>query len=238
MLKEVNECTECILVMFHISCIKKVIHYDTIQKILKYYKCPDNCNAHCCRNGSIHLFEEEKNNLVHAYPEKGSMIRSEKNVDHLYLINSPCMFLSSIDRCEIYNERPVVCGLYPFKVDRSTVSIGIQPCHVGFDVIRDFTCWIVEHISCSDHVSGDDKEQLIKEWETGLGFYAGEVALFFKKSTIKELIVPFTDLEMFAIYLDKKFISTESVKTITIADKVPVISPDEPDPGISSLPCN
>ncbi|AEH60134.1 protein of unknown function UPF0153 [Methanosalsum zhilinae DSM 4017] len=226
------------MLMFHISGIKKVIHYDTIQRILKYYKCPDNCNAHCCRNGSIHLFEEEKNNLVRAYPERETMIRPEKNVVQLYLINSPCMFLNCIGRCEIYNERPVVCGLYPFKVDRSTVSIGLQPCPVGFDIIRDFTCWIVEHISCSDHVSGDDKQQLIKEWETELEFYAGELALFFKKSIIKELIIPFTDLEMFAIYVDDKFISAESVKSAKIADNIPVISPDELDPDTSLMPCS
>ena len=51
--------------------VKKAIHYGTIQSVLQYYICPEECEAHCCKHGQIHIFEEEYRTFSQIDPEKG-----------------------------------------------------------------------------------------------------------------------------------------------------------------------
>ncbi len=183
--------------------VKKAIHYGTIQSILQYYICPEECEAHCCKNGQIHIFEEEYRNFSQIDPEKAKKIQSEMPASPLYRIETPCSFLKPHDRCGVYYERPIVCGLYPFKVNTSGNSIGLQPCPVGFLIIKEFALWMIANVSKTG-ISEEEKAKVIAEWENTIESYDEELSGFHMKNTLKEIQIPFDELEMFAMYMSSK----------------------------------
>ncbi|MCS3923796.1 YkgJ family cysteine cluster protein [Methanosalsum natronophilum] len=190
--------------MSQTSFIRKIVHYDIIQRILKQYQCPASCNSHCCKNGKVHLFEEEKESLLRLRPDKKRHIAIEKDVSYLYTIDFPCVFLDDSHRCEVYVERPLVCGLYPFKVSESRNDIGLQPCPIGYSIIKDFSKWVVGSLAKMDDVPLDKKRQIKESWELKLDLYSNELTNFFTNSSISEISIPLNDLELFSIYLDEK----------------------------------
>ncbi|WP_094226757.1 YkgJ family cysteine cluster protein [Methanolobus psychrotolerans] len=183
--------------------VKKAIHYNVIQNILRYYECPDTCKAYCCKNGRVHMLEDEFRFLTEKDQEKAKNIISDSNIPHLYMMNTPCSFLNMIDRCDIYDKRPTVCGLYPFKVNNSGVSLGLQPCPLGFLIIRDFSSWIMDTISRSN-IPEDEKAGKIKEWQNNLDSYETELSEFHIKPILKEMQIPFDELDILSMFLFSK----------------------------------
>ncbi|MDW7733320.1 MAG: YkgJ family cysteine cluster protein [Methanolobus sp.] len=185
------------------AAVKKAIRYSVIQNILKYYECPDTCGAHCCSKGQIHMFEDEVKVLTVQDQAKAGMITNEGLSAGLYLMNAPCSFLNATCRCEVYDKRPTVCGLYPFKVNTSGHSIGLQPCPIGFLIIRDFAAWIVDSVSNSG-ISEDEKASISEEWQINVESYAAELADFHSKPVLKEMQIPFDELEMLSMFLTSR----------------------------------
>ncbi len=186
-----------------IVAVKKAIHYDVVQNILRYYECPATCNEYCCRKGKAHMLEDELNILTSLDPKKAGKIIPDEMTPGLYIMNNPCSFLNHKGRCHAYENRPTVCGLYPFKMSDTGSSLGLQPCPVGFMVIRDFFSWVLESISRSD-ITESEKAIKIEEWKSDLILYEGELAQFQTTTTLKELQIPFIDLEMLAMFLASK----------------------------------
>jgi hypothetical protein len=118
-------------------------------------------------------------------------------------MNAPCSFLNANGRCEVYDNRPTVCGMYPFKVNTSGNSVGLQPCPIGFLIIQDFAEWIVESFSRSS-VSDDEKARIKEEWEKNIASYEAELVDFHSRTVLKEMQIPFDELEMLSMFLSSK----------------------------------
>jgi Fe-S-cluster containining protein len=183
--------------------VKKAIRYNVIQSILKHYQCPDTCGAHCCSKGQIHFFEDEVKVLTILDREKAGRITNKGLSEGLYQMNAPCSFLNANGRCEVYDNRPTVCGMYPFKVNTSGNSVGLQPCPIGFLIIQDFAEWIVESFSRSS-VSDDEKARIKEEWEKNIASYEAELVDFHSRTVLKEMQIPFDELEMLSMFLSSK----------------------------------
>lgn len=193
------------------TAVKKAVHYNVIQNILRYYKCPDTCKAYCCKNGRIHMLEDEFRSLAELDNGRAKRITSDSHVPQLYLMDAPCSFLNMTDRCDVYDKRPTVCGLYPFKVTSSGISLGLQPCPLGFMIIRDFSSWVMETIAMSS-IPESEKVQSIREWQEGLDSYATELKDFQIKQILKEMQIPFGELDMLSMFLFSK----HSVKNVPV----------------------
>ncbi|QLC50824.1 YkgJ family cysteine cluster protein [Methanolobus zinderi] len=185
------------------AAVKKAIRYNIVQNILKHYKCPDSCGAHCCSKGQIHLFEDEMKMLTILDSVKAGAIVDADIYPGLYLMSAPCSFLNRTGRCDVYDKRPTVCGLYPFKVNSSGNSIGLQPCPIGFSIIRDFASWIVDS-STKSGISEEEKLRISEEWQKNMELYASELEEFHFKTILKEMQIPFDELEMLSMFLTSK----------------------------------
>ena len=183
--------------------VKKAIHYNAIQNILHHYECPDTCKAECCRNGRVHIFEEEFNFLKENNHERAKDIKSDILVPSLYVMTSPCSFLNPTNRCEIYEKRLTVCGMYPFKVNDSGISLGLQPCPLGFMIIKDISSWAMDTISIADIPAAEKVEKLL-QWEMSLESYATEASDFYSRETLQEMQIPYDELEMLSMFLRSK----------------------------------
>jgi hypothetical protein len=183
--------------------VKKAIRYSIVQNILKHYQCPETCGAHCCSQGQIHFFEDEVKVLTLMDKEKAKNITNEGLSVGIYQMNAPCSFLSSSGRCEVYNSRPTVCGMYPFKVNTSGTSLGLQPCPIGFLIIRDFAEWIIDIFSRSA-ASDEEKERIKEEWQKNIELYEAELVDFHFRPVLKEIQIPFDELEMLSMFLSSR----------------------------------
>lgn len=149
------------------------------------------------------MFEDELE-VLSAYDRvKAGKITREGQAPGLYRMKAPCPFLNEAGRCEVYAKRPTVCGMYPFKVNASGNSVGLQPCPVGFLIIRDFAAWIIDSVSKSK-LPGEDRAGIIDEWQKNVESYAAELAEFHTKPVLKEMQIPFDELEMLSIFLDSR----------------------------------
>jgi hypothetical protein len=185
------------------AAVKKVIHYSVVQNILKHYQCPETCEAHCCCNGQIHFFEDEVKTLTVIDSEKAKQITDKCLYAGLYQMNTPCSFLNPNGRCGVYDKRPTVCGMYPFKVNTSGNSIGLQPCPIGFLIIRDFAELIVDTFSRST-APDEEKTRIKEEWEKNVTSYEAELVDFHIKPVLNEMQIPFDELEMLSMFLSSK----------------------------------
>ncbi|WP_445475643.1 YkgJ family cysteine cluster protein [Methanococcoides methylutens] len=183
--------------------VKKAIRYDVIQNILKNYECPDTCKAECCRNGRIHIFEDEFNLLKENDLERTKDIKSDVLIPALYVMNTPCSFLDPVNRCDIYGRRPTVCGMYPFKVNNSGISLGLQPCPLGFMIIKDISSWAMDAISRAD-IPAAEKVEKQMQWKMTLESYAMEFSDFHSRESLQEMQIPFDELEMLSMFLRSK----------------------------------
>jgi Fe-S-cluster containining protein len=189
--------------MTPIKAIKKAIHYYAIQNILQHYKCPDTCKAYCCKNGRVHMHKDEFKLLSDHNLEKSKCIINDTISPDIYMMNNPCSYLNITDRCDAYTKRPAVCGLYPFKMNNSGLSIGLQPCPLGFMIMTDFSLWITDTISKTD-ILEDEKAAIILEWKKDLESYAFELSEFHINHILKEMQIPFDDLDMLSMFLSSK----------------------------------
>lgn len=189
--------------MNSVMMVKKAIHYNAIQNILQHYECPDTCKAECCRNGRVHIFEEEFNFLKENDPEKAKDIKSDILVPALYVMTSPCSFLNPANRCDIYEKRLTVCGMYPFKVNDSGTSLGLQPCPLGFMIIKDISSWAMDTISIADIPAAEKVEKLL-QWEISLESYATDASDFHSRDSLQEMQIPYDELDMLSMFLQSK----------------------------------
>ncbi|TQD27933.1 YkgJ family cysteine cluster protein [Methanolobus vulcani] len=194
------------------TAVKKVIHYNVVQNILKHYQCPETCGAHCCSTGQIHFFEDEVKVLTVLNKEKAKNITSEGLYAGLYQMNTPCSFLNTSGRCEVYDSRPTVCGMYPFKVNTSGTSLGLQPCPIGFLIIRDFAEWIVDTFSRSG-VTDEEIVRIKEEWQKNVESYEAELTEFHFKPLLKEMQIPFDELEMLSMFLSSKKYAVHNIES-------------------------
>ncbi|MDK2827046.1 hypothetical protein SAMN04488589_2321 [Methanolobus vulcani] len=185
------------------AAVKKEIRYSVVQNILKHYQCPETCEAHCCCNGQIHFFEDEVKVLTGIDSEKAKRITNEGLCAGLYQMVTPCSFLKENGRCGVYENRPTVCGMYPFKVNTSGNSVGLQPCPIGFMIIRDFAELIVESFSRSG-ASDEEKAMIKEEWQKNVDSYETELTEFHSRTSLNEMQIPFDELEMLSIFLSSK----------------------------------
>ena len=192
--------------------IKKAIRYSVVQNILQYYECPENCKAECCCNGRIHIFEDEFNFLKENYNERTEGIKNDDILPSLYIMNTPCPFLDQANRCNIHAKRPTVCGMYPFKVNSSGTSLGLQPCPVGFLIISDLAAWAMDTIS-KEEISGSEKAEKLIEWEKTLKSYQKEASEFHLRESLQEMQIPFDELNMFSMFM----LSRKAAKKVTEA---------------------
>jgi Fe-S-cluster containining protein len=189
--------------MGHSMDVKKAIHYNVIQNILRYYECPDTCKSYCCKNGRVHMLEDEFKILAELDKVKSKNITNDSLVPDLYMMNTPCSFLNLTNRCDAYKDRPTVCGMYPFKMNNSGLSSGLQPCPLGFLIITDFFSWVMDTISTSN-IPEDEKAVKILQWQTSLKSYAIELSEFQTKPILKEMQIPFDELDMLSLFLFSK----------------------------------
>ena len=100
-------------------------------KILKKVKCKK-CGW-CCKNQSAMLTREDvKRFMIHFKCNYEEL--SEKYLDKTVKIpyrKSPCPFLDSENKCNVYHIRPKVCKIYPFT-DFFMVS---KPCILGEEIL-------------------------------------------------------------------------------------------------------
>jgi Fe-S-cluster containining protein len=185
------------------AAVKKAVRYDIVQSILRHYECPPTCQAHCCSKGQIHMFEDEMKILLSLDPARAGKITGDTNSPSLYLMQAPCSFLNDSGRCHVYERRPTVCGLYPFKVNTSGISIGLQPCPVGFLIIRDFALWMMDTISKTD-LSAEERSRMADDWQKDVDSYELELSGFHIKPVLMEMQIPYDDLEMLSMFLGSR----------------------------------
>jgi hypothetical protein len=185
------------------AAVKKAVRYDIVQSILRHYECPPTCQAHCCSKGQIHMFEDELKVLSSLDPARAGKITGDTNSPSLYLMQAPCSFLNDSGRCHVYERRPTVCGLYPFKVNTSGVSLGLQPCPVGFLIIRDFALWMMDTIAKTD-LSVEERSRMADDWQKDVEAYALELSGFHVKPVLMEMQIPYGDLEMLSMFLGSR----------------------------------
>lgn len=180
--------------------VKRAVRYDIIQNILRHYECPPSCESHCCSKGQIHMFEDELKVLSSLDSARAGKIIADTNSPSLYLMQAPCSFLNDTGRCHVYGRRPTVCGLYPFKVNTSGTTIGLQPCPVGFLIIKDFVSWITDTLSKAD-IPCEERSRMVDEWQKSVESYALELSEFHSKPLLLEMQIPYEDLEMLSMFL-------------------------------------
>jgi hypothetical protein len=146
------------------------------------------------------MFEDELKVLSSLDHARAENIIADINSPSLYLMQAPCSFLNDIGRCHVYERRPTVCGMYPFKVNTSGTTIGLQPCPVGFLIIRDFASWIIDTLSKSD-ISPEERSGLVAQWQKNVESYALELSEFHSRPVLMEMQIPYEELEMLSMFL-------------------------------------
>lgn len=118
-----------------------------LKEILKFYSCPAECEAKCCKVYDIHLSVLDKKRISKISKAHKQIIVSEVieksetfngiEVRHTVFKNLPCHFLNS-DKCGIYQQRPVTCVVYPFHAyENDQDNLVIDPCMLGSDLMVD-----------------------------------------------------------------------------------------------------
>lgn len=71
----------------------------------------DNCEANCCKLLEISLSKEEYLQLIKIKLD----LKIKQNIIE-YIIEPPCPFLNSLNKCSIYENRPILCRCYPIRI--------------------------------------------------------------------------------------------------------------------------
>lgn len=108
------------------------------KEILKFYSCPAECEARCCRIYDIHLSVSDQNEISKISKKHKEIIENEVieksetfngiEVRKKFFKKMPCPFLNN-NKCEIYQQRPVTCAVYPFHAYANDQdNLVIDPC--------------------------------------------------------------------------------------------------------------
>lgn len=119
--------------------------------IAKNYNCPAECNGACCRKCNITLGELEFKRIIKQRKEIKETLEQNVSISSEIIVGSevkqyeitvhPCpLLISEKGRCSAYNIRPIICRIYPFKVNSSTVPghISVDACPMGVQIALDF----------------------------------------------------------------------------------------------------
>jgi hypothetical protein len=88
-------------------------------------------------------------------------------------------------------------------VNTSGISIGLQPCPVGFLIIRDFALWMMDTIAKAD-LSVEARSRMADDWRKDVESYALELSGFHVKPVLMEMQIPYDDLEMLSMFLGSR----------------------------------
>lgn len=130
--------------MKNINPIDKV--FKEFSRVLKYYECPDFCNAICCKYSPIQFEQDEYKMIINTVDYVSKEIIETQSIpaeDMGYYKELPaggCPLLHG-SKCSIYNNRPLVCQRYPIEVSMNW-DIIIRPCALGINIILDYMCFI------------------------------------------------------------------------------------------------
>ena len=114
-------------------------------KILSYYQCPSDCQSVCCKEMDITMDKQDLKILRKAPKTKTiTLQRITHDDDFLYIMKSPCNFLSDTNKCTEYNRRPTKCRTYPFNYVASNSVFMLIPCNMGMNILADYGKYFTE----------------------------------------------------------------------------------------------
>jgi|SRR5665647_2242528 len=114
-----------------------------INNVSKYYTCPNECNAMCCKKSKIRFdIDEYQKILKMVGPASREIIETQtvalpKGSDYFRKFEGKCPLLNDF-KCDIYANRPWVCQRYPFEFLNHDYDVIIKPCSLGLKVILDY----------------------------------------------------------------------------------------------------
>lgn len=133
--------------------IAQMTPFEIIKGISSFYTCPDSCNAQCCTNFDIPLNQDDKARISkkgigyrkiikEQIKTQTSMIDDEVFVEDVFTTR-PCPFLKN-NRCSIHKINPLICSIYPFKVNEKSKSmLEIVACKMGAEILIDYSAFEV-----------------------------------------------------------------------------------------------
>ncbi|WP_440952044.1 YkgJ family cysteine cluster protein [Methanococcoides sp. FTZ1] len=184
--------------MFPPSKIRQSPQVQYIKKILKYYVCPSECEAFCCKIQPIDIDVADWNLIKKIAPDKTEGF--EKREDHgreCYRMEYPCTLLSEDDKCIVYNRRPIPCRLYPFKYDENSSQMSIYPCMIGVKICSDYFDYLR---NTGDYVSDAQYENLKASQDEFYIDVDGD-----DDPNVHLIGIPFGDIPRFSKYLNAKY---------------------------------
>lgn len=124
---------------------------EIIKGILKFYKCPPECGASCCKIWDIPLMFDDKARISRKGPGYRKIVKEQTKIQQSQLngdviteevfSTKPCPFLHK-DRCSIHKINPLLCSLYPFKLSKNAKSLTeIVACGLGADLLVDIAAF-------------------------------------------------------------------------------------------------
>lgn len=139
-----------------------------LKEILKFYSCPAECEAKCCRVYDIPLSVTDRKKISKISKTHKKIIESEviEKSETFYGIEvrktvfkkMPCPFLNN-DKCGIYQQRPVTCAVYPFHAYANDQdNLVIDPCILGRDLMVDLIRFNLLRLSGDDPRAREDFE--------------------------------------------------------------------------------
>lgn len=124
-----------------------------IFEIFKYYKCPPECRAACCRALDISLSGREINRITSNKKnrEKLQGVFNTPEGSYAKMPVKPCPFLNEPSSlCSIQKIKPYSCKLYPFLISKETDKTMIAypwryslvTCAFGLDLFLDYLTFV------------------------------------------------------------------------------------------------
>ena len=117
--------------------------YEIITGVLKFYKCPESCEAQCCKQFDIPLNTTDKARISSHGKGYRKVIKESMKIQYFEagmvesFTEKPCPFLHQ-DRCSIHRFQPAYCALYPFK---ASLPLKLVTCPVGIKLLEDYVAF-------------------------------------------------------------------------------------------------
>lgn len=183
-----------------------------LKEILKFYSCPVECEAKCCKVYDIPLSVLDKKRIskisrVHKKIIENEVIEKSETFNGIEVRKKvfkkmPCPFLNN-DKCKIYQQRPVTCAVYPFHAyENDQDNLVIDPCMLGRDLMFDLVRFNLLRFSGDDPGARESFKNYLE--------YAQKLIVSLLKadeksqSDLPNMVVPdLTDLRFFLFELRK-----------------------------------
>jgi len=165
-------------------------HYDIKQEILSKFKC-DRCGE-CCKI-RVYVKSEDILRLAKRLRIKSGTFAYKyiQTKGRFKFLKDPCLFLTN-NECSVYNARPDVCRLYPFKLDMPVLQ-DVEGCNLSKDIYN--VAQEIEQIKSSKFMP--QQEFIENVYKKRFGDKRGE-------DSTKDIIFSYEDLEYLAKELRKR----------------------------------